>query len=53
MHIPSALKKRPNNVIKAFQCDICAAMSLGRPQDLNLIVIHKIDCLYFLIPSVY
>ena len=53
MHIPSALKKRPNNVIKAFQCDVCAVMSLGRPQDLNLIVIHKTDCLYFLIPSAY
>ena len=28
-------------------------MSLGLPQDLSLIVIHNIDCLYFLIPSVY
>ena len=53
MHIPSALKKRPNNVIKAFQCDICAVMSLERPQDFSLIVIHKTDCLYFLIPSAY
>lgn len=53
MHILLALKKRPNNVLKAFQCDICAVMSLGLPQDLSLIVIHNIDCLYFLIPSVY
>ena len=40
--IVSVLEKRPMNVLKTFQNDNCSMTSLGRPQDVNLNIFHKI-----------
>ena len=36
------LEKRPKNVLKTSQSDTRSVTSLGRPQDVDLIIIHKI-----------
>ena len=46
-HILSVLEKRPKNVLKASQSDTCSVTScsvtsLGRCEDVNLIIIHEI-----------
>ena len=56
-HNLSVLEKHPNNVLKTSQMIIRSAQSLGRPQEVNLIIIQKLNLqkffLYPLIPSVY
>ena len=41
-HTLSVLEKRPKNVLKTSQSDSRSMTSLGRPQGVNLIIIHKI-----------
>ena len=45
------------NVLKISQSDTCSVTSLGRPQDVNLNILHEIGFteifIYFLMPSVY
>ena len=43
MDILSVLEKRPKNALKRSQSDTWSMTFLGRPQDVNLIIIHKID----------
>ena len=58
LEVLSYLEKRLSNVLKMSQSDICSVTSVGRPQDVNLIIIHKVGfeeniSLYFLVASVY
>ena len=55
-HTLSVFEKRPKNVLKTSQSDSRSMTSLGRPQGVNLIIIHEIgfqgNFLYFLMPIV-
>ena len=42
LHIPSVFEKHPKNLLKIFQSDTRNVMSLGRHQDVNLIIIQKV-----------
>ena len=42
LHIPSVFEKRPEKVQQTSQSDTCSVTSMGRPQDVNLNIFHKI-----------